>query len=344
MIGFFEHQPSGCFLYRTKHPMDMLNANGVPTSFLQCNVDMDSDVYDKLKAVQVYGIYPFRFGKVLDVLRRDGKRIVHDMDDALDLIEETNPFFYAVKKDAGSREEIMNLVDQITVSTSGMKDLIFPKVKVPVTVIPNCYTPNEWNFVRPVRSGIRIGFAGSPTHVSDLISIIPVIGKLQAKYDVRFLIMGLGPSTYESFVKDMRYTCAPAGVKAVDELDKELGKIKFEWIPYVDYSFYPGTLMNMSLDIGICPLKDTPFNRCRSAVKAMEYTLAGALAIASDMPAYREDQSSVLVNDGKWESILETYIKYPEIREQVRLKHLKWIEENRKVDSQLEILKEIYAV
>jgi hypothetical protein len=345
MIGFFEHQKSGCMLYRTKHPMDMLNANGVPSSFIQINVDIDSNVYDAMKAVQVYGIYPFRFEHVLKIIHADGKRIVYDMDDALDLIDPVNPFFHAVKRDAGSRDEILRLIDQITVSTPVMRDLLLSKTDIPITVVPNCYEPKEWTFTRPKRGGIRIGFAGSPTHVGDLIDVIPAIRNLQAKYDVRFLIMGLGPSTYESFVKDMRYTCAPEGVKAVDELDRELSTIKFEWIPYVDYDNYPATLTNLALDIGLCPLKDTPFNRARSACKAMEYTLAGALAIASDMPGYRDDHSSVLVYEpNDWEKVLENYIKFPEIREEVRLQHLDWLQKNRKVDSQLEILKQVYGV
>jgi hypothetical protein len=324
--------------------MDMLNANGVPSSFIQINVDIDSVIYDSMKAVQVYGIYPFRFENVLKVIHADGKKIVYDMDDALDLIEPTNPFFNAVKKDAGSRNEILPLIDHVTVSTPVMKELLSSKTDKPITVIPNCYDPKEWTFIRPKRDGIRIGFAGSPTHVDDLIQIIPVIRELQSRYDVRFLIMGLGPSTYESFVRDFRYTATTEGVKSVDELDRELSTIKFEWIPYIDYDYYPSTLINLSLDIGLCPLKDTPFNRARSACKAMEYTLAGALAIASEMPGYREDHSSILVQGDEWLKAIEYYIEYPEIRNEEIKHHLKWLQENRKVDSQLEILKQVYGV
>jgi glycosyltransferase involved in cell wall biosynthesis len=39
--------------------------------------------------------------------------------------------------------------------------------------------------------------------------------------------------------------------------------------------------------IGLAPLRDTPANRCRSPVKALEYAAMGLAVLASDVPAYR---------------------------------------------------------
>ncbi len=318
----------------------MLNTKGVGTQLIH----LDEDVDDSPTAYQFYGAYPFSMEKVYNYMKKEGKRVVYDTDDALDLIDETNPFYYAVKKDASSVNQALQFADQVTVSTPAMKEYMQTKTDKPITVIPNCFTPSDWNYTRPTREGIRIGFAGSSTHVSDLIEIIPVIKKLQSKYDIHFIIMGFGQNTYEEWYKSFRYSAPAQAIVALEKLDKELSQINFEWVPFLDYWNYPATLINMALDIGLCPLKETPFNRCRSACKAMEYTLAGALAIASDVEAYRNDGNAILVKDGKWEEVIEMAIKDDYGRKSQIQTHLEWTQEFRNIETQLETLKTVYGV
>ncbi len=341
MIGHFAHKPSGCYWYRIKQPMDMLNSNGIKTQLI--HVDEDVVNFDELSAFQFYGAYPFSMEKVLKSLKESGKHIVYDTDDALDLIDTSNPFYYSVKKDLGSVNEILTYADEITVSTKALAEYVRTKTDKKITVIPNSYTPSEWIGERPKREGIRIGFAGSSTHVKDLIDIIPVIEKLQKKYPITFIIQGFGlGNDYKEWFKEFRYLATPEAQKLLIELDNNLSRIDFEWVPYIDFDKYPTSLRNMALDIGICPLKETPFDRCRSACKAMEYTLSGALALASDTEPYRGDLSSVLVRDDEWEKAIENYIVFPERRNSEHQTHLKWLQENRSIEKQLEPLKEVY--
>jgi len=343
-IGMFEHQPSGCYWYRTKHPFDALNKAGIDTRMI--NLDEDIEFYDSLKSVQLYGIYPFSFEKVLKVLKADGKKIIYDMDDLVSKIDITNPFYYAVKKDAGSSLQILEYADHITVATQNIADALSTKTNKPITVVPNCYSKSEWLYERPEREGIRIGFAGSCTHVPDLIQVLPVIKKLQAKHDIRFLIMGFGKQSYEEWFRDFSYSSPEEAVEKLWILNDLLKEVKFEWIPYVEYVNYPATLRNMALDIGLCPLKDTPFNNARSASKAMEYTLSGALALASDSIPYRDDKSSVLVKDNEWEEKITFYVENPDKRKEVHKSHIDWLKENRNInsDKMISLLKSIYGV
>lgn len=317
--------------------MEALNAHGVPTQIINLDEDIESD---DITAFQVYGIYPFSFDKVLKTLKADGKKIIYDLDDALDLIEPTNPFYYNVIKDKGSQREIFQYADHITVATPALKEYAQSKTKAPITIIPNCFNPNEWMFKRPQREGIRIGFAGSPTHVEDLLQVLPTIIKLQKTHDVRFLIMGFGNASYEDWIRNFRFASPPEALKVLDELEKLLLQIRFEWIPYVDFDVYPSTLINMALDIGICPLTDTPFNRARSASKAMEYTLAGALALASNLPAYNQDPTSTLVDD--WDKALTHFVENPDEIKVLQKKNLKWIRENRNINLNVDLLKLVY--
>ena len=40
-------------------------------------------------------------------------------------------------------------------------------------------------------------------------------------------------------------------------------------------------------DIGLAPLADTAFNRCKSAIKTLDYAALGLAVVASDVAAYR---------------------------------------------------------
>ena len=339
-VAYLEHQRSGCLWYRIQNPMTLLEKNGIPTEKIKLDTDVD---LSEFQSFQFYGAYPFSMENVLKHLK--GKvKIVYDMDDALALIDETNAFYHSVKRDVGSVQQILDYADEVTVSTPLFKDFLKGKTKAKITVVPNSYYPEQWTFKRPEREGIRIGFSGSSTHVPDLIKIIPTIKKLQDKYNVKFLIMGFGQEDYRTWFKQYRYMANETAVKDLEQLDLLLSEIVFEWIPFVDFERFPDTLTNLSLDIGLCPLNNTAFNNHRSACKALEYNLAGALCLASDTIPYQSEPTSVLVGDDEWEQILTFYIENPIKREIMRATHLAWIKENRDINKQIDLLKSVYVV
>lgn len=337
-VSFFAHKPSGCNWYRIEHPMNALAAHGIETRL----VHVDEETDDDSTAFQLYGAVPFSYEKPLQWMKETEKKIIYDADDALDLIEPSNPFFYEVKKDTRSVREVLPYADHVTVSTHVMAEYMRTKTDKPITVVPNCFDPKEWTFQRPNREGIRIGFAGSSTHIEDLILVLPAIRNLQARYpDLKFIIMGFAPhSDYRQWYKEFRYVSTDEGIKQLETMDKLLSEISFEFVPFVDTKNYPATLTNMALDIGLCPLALNAFNRHRSACKAMEYTLSGALALASDIEPYRMDRNSILVDD--WEEQIEFFIKNPAVARNAQKQHLKWTIDNRDINSQIEVLESIY--
>jgi hypothetical protein len=69
-------------------------------------------------------------------------------------------------------------------------------------------------------------------------------------------------------------------------------------VPFLDLLKFTATL-----DIGIAPIVDSPFNRSRSNVKLKEYSAGGAAWLASPVGPYLslgEDQGGMLVGDGEW--------------------------------------------
>lgn len=341
IIGYWPHAPSGCAWYRVENPMSALKKSGLNVQTVEIDKDFIASEY---QSVQFYGAVPFSVEKVLKYMKEQGIKIVYDCDDALDLIDETNPFYHAVKKDVGSTQAMLEYADEVTVANQQLADYLKDKTKAKITIVPNCYIPEQWTHTRVQHDEIRIGFAGSATHVPDLIEIIPVIKSLQLKYNIKFYIMGFGPTTYEEWFKNYRYIAQPIATIELRKLDALLKEIKFEWIPFVDYKLYPKVLTELSLDIGLCPLKDTPFNRCRSASKAMEYILAGSLVLASDSPTYNSEPTSVRITDIGWEEHIEKMIKSTLEKTASTYLVANWLKENRAIDTQIDLLKSIYVV
>ena len=60
-----------------------------------------------------------------------------------------------------------------------------------------------------------------------------------------------------------------------------------------DLQNYPCKLASIRPDIGLCPLTDTAFNRCKSPIKWMEYAMAGAATVASPVEPYLHGPSMV---------------------------------------------------
>lgn len=50
-------------------------------------------------------------------------------------------------------------------------------------------------------------------------------------------------------------------------------------LPWIELARYPAGLVNV--DIGCCSVADTPFNACKSVIKALEYGASGAAVVAT---------------------------------------------------------------
>ena len=348
-IGYWPHAPSGCAWYRIETPMKALKRAGLNVKTVEIDKDFIASEY---QSVQFYGATPFSMEKVLKYMKENGIKIVYDTDDALDLVDDTNPFYHSVKRDVGSINPLLEYADEVTVANAELAKYYADKTKAKITVVPNFYDPGDWVYHRTpheplgVRE-IRIGFAGSATHVPDLIQIIPAIRNLQSKYNIKFYIMGFGPTTYEEWFKNYRYIAQPVATKALRELDAALKTIKFEWIPFVDYKLYPKVLTELSLDIGLCPLLNTPFNRCRTPSKAMEYNLAGAIVLASDSVTYNSEPTSFIVKNG-WEEgiekVVNSLLDKNKIYNMTEEGVTHWINKYRDVNKHIDLLKSVYVV
>lgn len=72
---------------------------------------------------------------------------------------------------------------------------------------------------------------------------------------------------------------------------------------------------SLSMNVGIAPLADTPFNRHKSALRAVEYAALGIPILASELPPYigtvQHERTGWLVKDHEWLDLMEHVIKTP---------------------------------
>ena len=111
---------------------------------------------------------------------------------------------------------------------------------------------------------IKIGFAGSIDRAGDFDTIISdVIRLLLAKYDknISFEFMGAKP-------------------KIVDEL----ALVHYEYED--NYIEYKKLLDNVNWDIGLAPLPDTEFHRCKHYNKFIEYSSSSIVGVYSNVEPY----------------------------------------------------------
>lgn len=111
---------------------------------------------------------------------------------------------------------------------------------------------------------VHIGFAGSVDRGKDVEDILSgAIEKVLQKYSGQINIEVFGPET---------------------ELSKRLG---LKTYAYRDsYSDYQMLMKHLNWDIGLAPMPDTPFHRCKHFNKLVEYSGFGIVGVYSDVIPY----------------------------------------------------------
>lgn len=127
--------------------------------------------------------------------------------------------------------------------------------------------PAEVGALLPPASGPVIGYMGTGGHSADLAMVLPAIcHAMDAIPTLQFEVFG---------------TIAMPG-----ELLR-FGRRVRHLPPVQDYSNFIPFLRSLGWWVGLAPLEDNEFNRCKADTKWVEYSLAGMAVVASDLPVYR---------------------------------------------------------
>ncbi len=122
------------------------------------------------------------------------------------------------------------------------------------------YVPSTEIASRP----LTLGWAGSPGHFADWLSIVPTLRHWLACHpEVRLAVM----------TNDLAHSFF------------DLPAERYRFVPFGSLDDYFRFLE--TIDIGIAPLLPTEYNRCRSDVKFLEYASRGVVGLYQDFEPYR---------------------------------------------------------
>ena len=192
--------------------------------------------------------------------------IVLDTDDNVHHVRPTNPGYAGYMP--GSEAITWNsygmakVFDAVTVSTEDLKDF-YSKYNPKIFVLPNSIDIPWWDSTsKKVHDDglIRLGFICSASHTEGVHILKAPIIKILKKYpNVRFLITNVFKKVFDG-----------SGVEnQVIE------------VPWIDLEKWPVDYKALGLDIGLAPLADNMFNRAKSNLRWMEYSVQGIPSIVS---------------------------------------------------------------
>ena len=227
-----------------------------------------------------------------------GLKIIVDQDDMIE-IEEDNPLAptHKQKDFLPIIKKTLEIADMVTTTNEYLAKKLAEYNKN-VVVLPNYMLQERWEvekYYTNYGDKVRIGWVGAISHAKDLEYLKEVVKEVQSKRkNVEFI-----------FVGDPR---------AKDLLDNQ----NIEVMLGVPFELYPSKLAGLNFDIGLAPLIDNEFARCKSYIKVLEYGINNTCVVASNTLPYQEFKDYISLCDTKEDfvnSIIEL-VDNKELREE----------------------------
>lgn len=222
--------------------------------------------------------------RLIRQMQQRGVKVLFDIDD---LLTEMPAFLASAAAMAELKpllERTLRIVDGITVATPRLSERLAFYNHCHVT--PNCPAPL---LTAPVQAKEEDGCVTLLMASSDSVRfdfIAPVLKDLLNDCAFKVRLIALGPPG--------------------DYLESE--GLPVERYPNMDYGAFRAFAASLPDALGVIPLDDSPFSACKSAIKFMDYALAGIPSVCSAVPPYTD-----VVRDGETgllaENTVESWLK-----------------------------------
>lgn len=263
-------------------------------------------------------------------LRADGRFVVYDSDDDLWRIELTYRALelgWAAGRswqqlEAAREDRIWALqqADGVTVTTEALAAVARSFTSRPVIVVPNAIDV-AWFRAAVGRAArgipmVTIGWAGGERPDADVEAMAEAWGRIARRFpDVTFVVQGHLPTVVRRAVPEhlLRFIA---------------------WLPL---ERYPEGLVEV--DIACCAVADTPFNRCKTPIKAYEAALAGSAVVATPTlygDVIEHGVAGYLASSAdEWEAALQSLVESPALRRMMATRLLRTVEKRHSLDGNL---------
>ncbi len=274
--------------------------------------------------------------------RRHGSKIVYSLDDNLMDVNQYFPFRRVFSDEqVGAIRCFAREADHIIVSTEPLKERM-QRINPHVSVIPNYLDEQLFSPTLPEKKASQkliMGYMGTASHEADLLGILEPLRKLLSLHrnEVALELVGI----LDDHRRKLLFGDLPVSVRSVPK----------EAVEYPD--FVKWMRENLTWDIGLAPLEKTPFTRCKSDIKWLDYSMLGIPGIFSCSEAYSpsiEDNRTGLLADSTpddWFQKLQRMINDPFLRNTLRKNAFDTVRKSRTLGTYaqnwLETLKEIYS-
>ncbi len=212
-----------------------------------------------------------RVEQLVEHCRKTRARLVYDLDDDLLDIPPEHADFAMLAPRSLAVAAMVREANAVWVSTTSLRDKL-ATVRRDVRVMPNGLDERLWRAVPPPERApfgpLRVLFMGTATHDADFALVLPALERLHAEHGDRVHVDVLG------------FTAR--------DLPSWIGRVKLPATASASYPGFVNWMVNHNRwDAGAAPLLDTPFNRCKSPIKTIDYAALGLAVLASDVSVYR---------------------------------------------------------
>jgi processive 1,2-diacylglycerol beta-glucosyltransferase len=226
---------------------------------------------------------------IVQDIHRAGARFLYALDDDFLSLPVTTGAGYFTAEKRRAVEYWLREADGVLVTTPTLGErlqshtarcIVVPNALDERLVIGGTPRPSETAYGR---RRVVIGYMGTLTHEADWRLILPSWQHLYQKYPdrVEFQIIGVADQAQALAQR----TGVPVRVLRLPANETEYPQFMLWFTTHAQW------------DIAVAPLLDTPFTRCKSDLKFLDYSSVGAATIASHVPVY---ESSVQHGETGW--------------------------------------------
>lgn len=243
------------------------------------------------------------YEQVIAAARQHNRPIVYEVDDMLWNLPDKHPGrdYYTQHRLALLRAVFH--ADVVTTSTEPLAEYL-RAFHHHVHYLPNYLNETLWTLRAPrvLEPGqpVVIGYMGGITHQPDIALIEAALLQIAQRYgqQVAFHFWGLAEP--------------PRALATYSQ-------VTWESINVLDYADFARFWLAQTCDIGIAPLEDNFFNRCKSHIKFLEYAALGVPGVYSRLPPYqavvREGENGLLAEGiSEWVTALARLMDDPALR------------------------------